>query len=165
MQPNSSTALKPDRCEGDSSNPVSVPPAEAVLSALVDQELCFPDGLFGFHQDRRFCLRRFDPGDDSPSPFFILESLDRELSFPVIHPESIAIDYRLPAGAELLAAVEAKNASDMVVLLIATVRDRIEEITLNLQGPLVINPATRLGAQWVVEDYPLRHPLLKRPRP
>jgi flagellar assembly factor FliW len=41
-----------------------------------------------------------------------------------------------------------------------TVRDRVEDTTVNLQGPLVINPTTRMGLQLVIEQYPLRHPML-----
>jgi flagellar assembly factor FliW len=45
-------------------------------------------------------------------------------------------------------------------MLIVTVRERLEEITVNLQGPLVLNPSSSKGLQLVVEEYPLRHPLV-----
>jgi len=45
--------------------------------------------------------------------------------------------------------------------LIVTLRETLEEITVNLQGPLIVNPIAALGAQLVLEDQPLRHPLLK----
>lgn len=158
MQSNSSAAPRPNPDKGESLAGGAA--AEAALTALENRELLFPHGLFGFHDERRFRLRRFDPGDGSRSPFLILESLDRELSFPVIPAESLPLDYRLPADPELLAAFEARSAAELLVLLIATVRDRVEEITVNLQGPVIVNPTTRLGAQWIVEDYPLRQPLL-----
>jgi FliW protein len=42
-----------------------------------------------------------------------------------------------------------------------TVRDRVEDITVNLQGPLIINSISLRGTQLVVEEYPVRYPLLR----
>ena len=46
-------------------------------------------------------------------------------------------------------------------MLIVTVRDRVEDITVNLQGPLIINSISLRGTQLVVEEYPVRYPLLR----
>ena len=92
----------------------------------------------------------------------MLRAVDQNLSFPLIHPSSIALDYRFPVTPELLTGLRANSADELVSLLIVTVRDRIEEITVNLQGPLIINPASSLGLQLVIEQYAVRHPLLAR---
>jgi flagellar assembly factor FliW len=44
------------------------------------------------------------------------------------------------------------------------VRDRVEDITVNLQGPLIINSVSSMAMQLVIEDYPVRHPLLQQRR-
>ena len=125
-----------------------------------DQEFFFPAGLLGFGFCRRYKLERFKPHDGNESPFLMLCAVDQDLSFPLIHPASIALEYQFPVTPELLAALDAKSLDELVPLLIVTVRDRLEEITVNLQGPVIVNPSSSLGLQMVIEKYPLRHPLL-----
>ncbi|HXG51803.1 MAG TPA: flagellar assembly protein FliW [candidate division Zixibacteria bacterium] len=132
----------------------------AAAAGLAGKELLFPLGLLGFPDCRRYRLARFRDGDGADSPFFMLNALDHDLSFPLIAPESVGLDYRPAVGRDALAALGARSARDLVALLIVTVRDRLEEITVNLQGPLVVHPATARGLQLVAEDYPLRHPLI-----
>jgi len=140
-------------------------PGPAALASLLGGEIIFPLGLLGFPSCRRFTLKRFEPGDGNESPFLVLDSLDQELSFPVIHPDLVSPDYSVPLFPELLDSLGAKSESELVPLVIVTVRDRVENITVNLQGPLLIGVLSRIGMQSVVEDFPLRHPLVVPPNP
>lgn len=137
----------------------------APLEGLLNGEINFPLGLLGFSACRRFTLKRFEPGDGNESPFLILESLDEALSFPVIHPNFVSRDYSVPLFPELLDSLGAKSESELLPLLIVTVRDRVENSTVNLQGPLLIGVVSRIGMQLVVEEFPLRHPLVSPPNP
>ena len=130
------------------------------FNTVKEQTFLFGEGLLGFPQYKNYQLERFRPADGTETPFFVLRCLDDELSFPVIHPASLGIDYHFPINHELLTALGAASGDALVVLLIVTVRDRIENTTVNLQGPLVMNPGSGLGLQLVVEQYPLRHPML-----
>jgi flagellar assembly factor FliW len=130
------------------------------VKGLLGKEICFPAGLFGFPSQQRFKFKRFNPGDGSVSPFFILESIDGVLSFPLIHPDFVARDYRLEISPEMMSDLQAQTAADLLVMLIVTVRDRPDEITVNLQGPVLIHPTSRIGMQLVAEEYPVRYPLL-----
>jgi flagellar assembly factor FliW len=128
-------------------------------SNLAEREFFFPAGLLGFPACRRYQLGRFKPGGDADSPFFLLSAVDQDLSFPLVQPGTLALDYRFPAGSDLLRLVGAKSPEELVPLLIVTVRERLEQTTLNLQGPVIVNPVSCLGVQLVLENYPLRHPL------
>lgn len=142
---------------------IGVVPLEAAARAvqdLAEKEFFFPEGLLGFPAHRHYALARFQPEDGNESPFFMLKAVNHDLAFPLIHPDSIPLDYHVPIIPEMLRALDAKSAHDLVPLLIVTVRDRLEDITVNLQGPLIIHPAAALGLQLVVEDYPVRHPLI-----
>lgn len=130
------------------------------ISDFTEREFFFPASVLGFANCRRYRLERFCPVDGSESPFFTLRSVDRSLEFPLIHPSSLPLNYQFQAGAEVLAALEADSPDQLVPMLIVTLRDRLEEITVNLQGPLVLNPRSCKGLQLVVEDYPLRYPLV-----
>jgi len=134
---------------------------EPAALALVGKEISFPEGILGFPDDRRYRLCRFDGADENQSPFFILQSLEHDLSFPLIHPDLVAMDYRVPVNPEIIAALEAENESVLVPLLIVTVRERVEDITVNLQGPLLISTVSLLGRQLVLEEYPVRYPLIQ----
>ena len=138
-----------DVAQDDSVNP----------SGLANLEFLFPAGLLGFPACRRYKLERLQPGEGAESPFFVLTAVGQDLSFPLIQPATIGLDYRFPTPSELLRLLEARTPEELVPLLIVTVRDRVENTTLNLQGPLIVNPRTGLGVQLVVENYPLRHPL------
>jgi flagellar assembly factor FliW len=153
----------------------------ASLLAGQEQEFFFPEGFLGFASYRRFGLSRYQPGDGSSSPFFFLRALeeeasaelvsepedseqvraaDEEISFPLISPHLLVPDYHLAPPAEVLTKLGAGSMAELVVLVIVTLRERMEEITVNLQGPLLLNLVSRLGLQLVVEDYPVRYPLL-----
>jgi flagellar assembly factor FliW len=138
----------------------SNPPA--ALAELVGGEIFFPTGLLGFPDCRRFKLSQFEPGDGHDSPFFVLHSLDQELSFLVIHPDFIAPDYSVPVYPELRQALGAKSDSELLALLIVTVRGQVEDITVNLQGPLLVSTRSRIAMQLVLEEFPLRYPLLPK---
>ena len=128
-------------------------------SNLGELELFFPAGLLGFPVSRRYKLERFKPGEGTESPFFLLSALDEELSFPLVHPDTIALEYPFAANSELLRLLRATSGEQLVPLLIMTVRERLDQTTLNLQGPVIVNPVACLGVQLVLEHYPLRHPL------
>ena len=146
-------------------SPISNPAGAAVDRLanlrLQDKELFFPAGLLGFPACRHYKLMPFDPGDGSESPFLLLSAVGDELTFPLIHPVSLDLDYRFPTSPELFAALGARAPEDLIPLLIVTVREKLEEITVNLQGPLIVNPVSAAGVQLVLEDLPLRYPLLK----
>jgi flagellar assembly factor FliW len=142
-------------------NQETVKGAELQLVELVEKELYFSEGLLGFPNCQRYKFTRFDPGDGSDSPFFILESTEHNLSFTLIHPDLSRRIIELPVSPKLLISLIARSEKDLVPMLIVIVRDRVEDITVNLQGPLIINSISLRGTQLVVEEYPVRYPLLR----
>jgi flagellar assembly factor FliW len=134
---------------------------ESLDGNLEEQQLVFPVGILGFPVSHHYRLERYRPDDDSESPFLTLKCLDQDLSFVLIHPRSLGLDYRVPLDHEMLKALSATSAGQLYALVIVTLRERIDEMTANLQGPLIINPVSSLGLQLVVDDYPLRYPLIQ----
>lgn len=131
---------------------------DAVNSPNLGQlEFFFPAGLLGFPACRRYKLERFKPGEGIESPFFLLSAVGQDLSFPLVQPDTIALDYQFPVNADLLRLLRATSGEQLVPLLIMTIREQLEQTTLNLQGPVIVNPVACLGVQLVLEQYPLRH--------
>ena len=134
---------------------------ESLEGDLEEQQLLFPVGILGFPESRHYRLQQYRPEDGSESPFYTLNCLDQDLSFALISPRSLGLDYRVPVSDVALDALSAASAEKLSALLIVTLRERAEDITVNLQGPLVINPASSLGLQLVIEHYPVRYPLIQ----
>jgi flagellar assembly factor FliW len=137
---------------------------EKLVASLLNghqQNFFFPEGLLGFSTQQRFTFSRYQTDDDNESPFFILQAVDANLSFPLIAPHLLIPDYQLSLPSDTLIKLATDTINDLVAMAIVTLRPRLEEITANLQGPVLFNPIARLGLQVIAERYPVRHPLLQ----
>lgn len=129
-----------------------------VIEIAEDRVITFPSGMLGFPEHRRYCL--LQPGDDAC--FFWLQSLDdQDLAFVVTDPTLFVGDYSVPIRAEQMTSLDLKSLEDAQVFVIVNKID--EQLTGNLQGPLVINTVSRVGEQMVLAEkrWTTRHPLIK----
>lgn len=128
-----------------------------------DKVITFPSGLIGFGDYRRFLLLE----DEEGSPFWYLQSVeDAELFFVLINPVAFFQDYQVEVKPEELQAIDLDDPNKAVVLALVTVPEQdVKQATVNLKGPLVINPDRRLGKQVVLHpsSYSTRHPLFNEP--
>jgi flagellar assembly factor FliW len=121
--------------------------------------IIFPDGPLGFPDCTRFTL----VDEERSYPFRMLQSLDNQtLAFVVVDPLVARADYHFNVTKEDLKFVKSETTEDLLVYVIVTMSSNIEEVTVNLQGPLVINPKQKLGHQYVLinEGYTTRERLL-----
>ncbi len=114
--------------------------ASLAVGLLEGQVIFFPEGLLGFASNRHFLASRYQPSVETRSPFFLLQAQEGDISFPLISPHLLMPDYQFAPSREVLTKLCAGLAADLVVMVIVTLRDRLEEITVNLQGPLLLNP-------------------------
>ena len=120
--------------------------------------LTFPSGLLGFSNEHHYVLIE----DEMGSPFQWLQSLDnQELAFVTISPEIAFNDFSLDLTEDHLKKLEAKDIKDLTVKCIVTMAKQLKDVTVNLQGPLLLNLKKKLCMQVVVADgtYTTRHPL------
>lgn len=129
-----------------------------VVQIAEDRVITFPKGLLGFSQCKRYCL--LEPGDDAC--FFWLQSLEEPgLAFVVTDPSLFVPDYSVPIRPEQMADMQLAKLEDAQVFVIV---NKVEQqLTGNLQGPLVVNTITREGEQMVLAEkrWTTRHPLLR----
>lgn len=129
-----------------------------VVQIAEDRVITFPKGLLGFSQCKRYCL--LEPGEDAC--FFWLQSLEEPgLAFVVTDPSLFVPDYSVPIRPEQMADMKMDKLEDAQVFVIV---NKVEQqLTGNLQGPLVVNTATREGEQMVLAEkrWTTRHPLLR----
>lgn len=129
-----------------------------VVQIAEDRVITFPKGLLGFSHCKRYCL--LEPGDDAC--FFWLQSLEEPgLAFVVTDPSLFVPDYSVPIRPEQMADMQLGKLDDAQVFVIV---NKVEQqLTGNLQGPLVVNTITREGEQMVLAEkrWTTRHPLLR----
>jgi flagellar assembly factor FliW len=122
-------------------------------------EINFPAGLPGFPSARRFELAPWGPAG---SPFLLLSSVDDpNVGFVVVPPWVFYPEYEFELDNGMAERLGLQQAEDAIVFAVVTLRDRPEDSTLNLLGPIVVNRFTHEAAQVVLPSagYSVRAPL------
>jgi len=125
----------------------------------VDEEQLyhFSKGLPGFDEETDFALIAM-----AETPFWYLQSLrDKGLSFLLGDPFAFypSYEFELPDDE----AEELAIKSDVIIRCIITLKEQVEQSTINLLAPIVLNPVERLGKQIVLHraPYHTKHSLLQ----
>lgn len=122
----------------------------------------FPKGLLGFPGYQHYVL--IESGEDSS--FWWLQSVDAaDLAFVVTDPSLFVPTYQVPLRRDQLADLDIQEPEEAQVFVI--VNKQANLLTGNLQGPLIIHVAKRIGEQMVLSDrrFTTRVPLLELPSP
>ncbi|AEE17274.1 flagellar assembly protein FliW [Treponema brennaborense] len=122
--------------------------AQGTVCVDESQNLSFPAGLFGFESYTEFVLF-----ESEYKPFFWLQSVqDKSLAFLVVDPFLICSEYELDVDDKTLAEIGVKSPSDVFVLAIVTVPPNGTPVTVNLQGPLIVNKRNKNCLQVILSD-------------
>ena len=110
--------------------------------------------ILGFDEFRQFVILYDDEIGDS---FAWLQSIDSsDVCFIIIDPMRFIPDYAPALPEEMLAKI-GSSANGAALRCLMVVRTGIEDATVNLKSPIIINPAKKLAGQIVLdEDYPVR---------
>jgi flagellar assembly factor FliW len=133
-------------------------PAVAAAPVRADDLIYFPHGFVGCESWKRFVLL-VDEAENLPVA--LLSSVDDPaVGLLVTDPALIAPGYSVPLSTVDRAELELDPEARPVVYCTLTVAGD-GQISANLLGPLVINPAIRRGKQLVLTDspYSTRHPV------
>lgn len=129
-----------------------------VIDIAEDRVITFPKGILGFAGHKRFCL--LEPGEDAC--FFWLQSVDDPaLAFVVTDPAIFVPEFTVPIRPEQMQDLSLGKLEDAQVFVIV---NKIEnQLTGNLQGPLVVNTLSKVGEQFVLAEkrWTTRHPLVR----
>jgi len=123
------------------------------------QKLMFEEGIFGFEHIKEYYLI-----DAKLAPFMLLQSSeDESIGFIVCDPFLFFPDYEFDLSEDAKNALSLKDSSDLLVLIIVTLSDKIEEVSGNLIGPIIINIKTHKAMQYIVNNqkYNTKHFLFK----
>ena len=123
--------------------------------------ITFEDGIIGFPDLKHFTLiHDEEKGTDAGIRYF--QSIEEPgFAMPVMNPLMVCETYNPQVSEELLASLGELKDENIVVLVTVTVPTDLTKMTVNLQGPIIINSDEKKGAQIIVEgsDYPVRFPI------
>jgi flagellar assembly factor FliW len=117
--------------------------------------ISMPDGILGF-SERRFVLLSPKKG-----PFHWLQSVDNpDLAFVVTDPKTAVGDYPVKLTKTEFEKLGLNQDTEIVVLALVTMNRNPYDITMNLLGPIIINPENMTALQVVLEEkeFSTRHP-------
>ena len=119
------------------------------LQLRANELLHFPSGLLGFPECTDFALVRAA----HPAMFWLQSKQYSTLIFLLVDPFSVDAAYAIEIPPSQLMALGPHRPSDVALLAVVTLPESAEgQATANLQGPIVINFATRHAKQVVVSD-------------
>jgi flagellar assembly factor FliW len=129
------------------------------LDISEDRIITFPEGIPGFENLTKFVIIILD----QTKPFLWLQSVDDDVSIPVISPFDIDRDYSPSVDDALFEEIQLHREEDLLVLVVAVIPPVITRMTANMAAPILINIAENLGRQVLVEDgeYPIRCPIFE----
>jgi flagellar assembly factor FliW len=125
------------------------------------QIITFEDGLLGFEHIKRYILIQ---NPDKEVPFHWLQAVDDpELAFVVTIPFLFKEDYEFDIPDKVIKQLGIEKHEDVVIYSIAVVPEDIKEMTINLQGPLIIHGKNKKGKQIVLDNnaYSLKYRIFK----
>ena len=122
-------------------------------------KICFPEGLFGFEEQKEFLPISFEEDTDT---MLCLQSLENEeLCFVLLNPFRFFADYNPQISEADRIAIGTSRDEDISYYVIGVIREPLADSTVNLKAPIAVNYRTRDARQIILEDpaYTFRHGL------
>ena len=115
-------------------------------------------GMIGFPNLTHFALIFDEDKKDRKFKIMWLQSMDDgDVAFPVADPIQIKEDYKPLVNEEIIAPLGEMTEENTYILVTVTVPKRVEDFSVNLKAPIVINMDSNKGAQIITEDdYPVK---------
>lgn len=126
-----------------------------------DKIIVFENGIIGFPDLKNFALIH-DEEKGTNTGIRFMQSLDEpNFAMPVMDPLLVKPDYDPQVDDELLASAGEIRSDNILVLVTATIPGDLTKMSVNLQGPFIINVEEHKACQIIVEngDYPVKFPI------
>lgn len=122
--------------------------------------IVFKKGIPGFIDLNKFILVNLEEYE----PFKLLQSLENtEVALIVSSPYEFNENYNIRLKEETIKSLDIKDPSEVLMIVTITLNSDVNKITMNLQGPIVINTSNNLGEQIILDDskYKVKTPIMK----
>jgi len=128
------------------------------LEVAEEQLVHFSYGIPGFPDEKTFVHL----GHDAESPFSFLQSTTEvNLTFVLTDPFAFIKDYEFVLEDDVAEELDLSMENPPQVFLIATVKEKLADMTVNLLAPVVVNGVNRTGRQVILDkpEYSIRYKL------
>lgn len=113
----------------------------------------FPEGLPGFLDEHFFALLPYQPN----SPFMFLQSAtEPNLTFVLVEPFHFFPDYVLELSDDVAQGLGLNEQNQPLIFTVGRIPGKIEDMTVNLLAPIILNRKNGVGAQVVLEKTPYK---------
>ncbi|MBP5223688.1 MAG: flagellar assembly protein FliW [Lachnospiraceae bacterium] len=123
--------------------------------------ITFDKGIIGFPELKRFTLI-YDEEKGSNVGIRFLQSVEEPgFAMPVMDPLLVKNGYNPSVNDELLTSLGNLTEDNVLVLVTVTIPSDLTKMSVNLQGPFVINTEEKKACQLILEggDYPVKYPI------
>lgn len=126
-----------------------------------DKIIIFPDGIIGFPELKRFTLLHDEERGVSAGIRWLQSLEEPAFAMPVMDPLIVKPDYNPEVNDELLSGIGELTEDNLLVLVTVKVPADLTRMSVNLQGPIVINVNERKACQIILDadTYPVRFPI------
>jgi flagellar assembly factor FliW len=124
-----------------------------------DKIITLEKGMIGFPDLNHFALIFDQDKAQKESSIMWLQSMDdTDIAFPVMRPHAVKEDYTPNVNHEIVAPLGELTEENTYFLVTVTVPKKVEDFSVNLKAPIVINIDNNKGVQLIVEDdYPIKY--------
>ena len=121
------------------------------------QIIKFDHGLPGFEDEKEFIQLPLSEG----SAYQVLQSVKTAgLAFIITSPYAVIKDYSFELDESVTQALDIKSDNEVAVFIIVSLKDTLENSTVNMKAPIVLNIVNQKAKQIILdEDYAIRHQL------
>lgn len=126
-----------------------------------DKIITFDNGIIGFPELKRFTLIHDEEKGVGAGIRYLQSIDDPEFAMPVMDPLIVRPNYDPQVEEGLLASLGNLTEDNLLILVTVTVPSDLTKMTVNLQGPIVINVEAKKACQPIVEniEYPVKFPI------
>ena len=124
-----------------------------------DKIITLEKGMIGFPKLNHFALIYDEEKESKYNSIMWLQSMDDpDIAFPVMMPNLVKEDYKPNVSEEMIAPLGTLTDENTYLLVTVTVPKKVEDFSVNLKAPVVINMDNHKGVQLIVEDdYPVKY--------
>ncbi len=125
-----------------------------------DKIITFETGIIGFEEMKKFTL--IHESEKESKSILWMQCVDNpEIALPVMNPLLIKEDYNPIVEEEIVNTLGEIVEDQIFVLVTIAVPSDVKKMSVNLKGPLIINPSTLKACQVIVEneDYSVKFPI------
>ncbi len=123
--------------------------------------ITFENGIIGFPDLKRFTLLHDEEKGNNVGIRFLQSIEEPGFAMPVMDPFVVKEDYAPVVNDELLVSLGDFSDENLLILTTVSVPADLTKMSVNLQGPLIVNVDERKACQIIVEgnDYPVKFPI------